>query len=264
MRRKIDRTMLISGALGAVAVVFIGITIGSLFVKVGFAGLGEALQDNNALTAILLSMGAAFYATVLSIIFGVPLAYFLARNKFFGKRFVESIIDLPIVVPHIVAGIALLTVFGANGFIGAPLDSIGIHIADSMGGIVLAMMFVSAPFIINSAKSGFEAVDPRLENVAMGLGASRLRAVLTVTVPLSSRSLFNGAVMTWARAISEFGAVVIIAYYPMAASTYIYSTYLQYGLDRSLPVAALLLLICIIIFISLRTISARWKPYDSN
>jgi molybdate/tungstate transport system permease protein len=209
-------------------------------------------------------MGAAFYATVISIIFGVPLAYFLARKTFIGKKLVESIIDLPIVVPHVVAGIALLTVFGSKGLIGAPLDALGVRIADSMSGIVLAMLFVSAPFMINSAKSGFESVDPRLENVAMSLGASRTKAIMTVTIPLSSRNIFTGAVMTWARAISEFGAVVIIAYYPMAASTYIYSTYLSYGLDQSLPVAALLLLICIIIFITLRTISARWKQYDQT
>jgi molybdate/tungstate transport system permease protein len=254
--------MITAGAIGSVMIIFIVLIIGSLFAEVGLSGLAEAFNDNNALKAILLSMGAAFYATILSILFGVPLAYFLARKNFFGKKLVESIIDLPIVVPHVVAGIALLTVFGTNGLIGAPLDALGVRIADSMSGIVLAMMFVSAPFIINSAKSGFEAVDPRLENVAMSLGASRTKAVMTVTIPLSGRNIFTGAVMTWARAISEFGAVVIIAYYPMAASTYIYSTYLQYGLDRSLPVAALLLLVCIIIFITLRTISGRWKHYD--
>lgn len=259
--RNVDWTMVIAGVIGAVAVFFIAVPIVGIFLRVGVGGLVEAWEDDNALQAIVLSMGAAFFATVLSILFGVPLAYFLARKNFFGKSLIESIIDLPIVVPHTVAGIALLMVFGANGFFGAPLESIGVRIADSMAGIVIAMMFVSAPFLINSAREGFEAVDPRLENVAMGLGASRSRALFTVTLPLSVRHIFSGSVMTWARAISEFGAVVIIAYFPMIAPTYIYTEYLQYGLSKSGPVAALLLLIVVIIFIILRTISGRWKRY---
>ncbi len=261
MRKNIDWTMVIAGILGAVAVFFIAVPIIGMFLRVGFDGLAQAWSDENAVSAILLSMEAAFLATLLSLLFGVPLAYFLARKNFFGKAFIESIIDLPIVVPHTVAGIALLMVFGANGFFGAPLESIGVRIADSMAGIVIAMMFVSAPFLINSAREGFESVDPRLENVAMGLGASRSRALFTVTLPLSVRHLFSGSVMTWARAISEFGAVVIIAYFPMIAPTYIYTEYLQYGLSKSGPVAALLLLIVVIIFIILRSISGRWKRY---
>ena len=162
------------------------------------------------------------------------------------------------------AGIALLMVFGSSGLLGAPLEEFGIRIADSMLGITVAMMFVSAPFLINYAREGFEAVDPCLENIAMSLGASRFKAMATVTMPLSIRSIFVGSLMTWARAISEFGAVVVIAYFPMVAPTYIYSEYLQYGLSRAAPVAALLLLICVVIFISLRLISARWKRYDKD
>jgi molybdate/tungstate transport system permease protein len=256
--------MVIAGIIGAVAVFFIAIPIVGMFFKVGWEGLAQAWADDNAVRAIFMSMEAALYATVLSLIFGIPLAYFLARRDFIGKSFIESIIDLPIVVPHTVAGIALLMVFGANGFFGAPLESIGMRIADSMVGIVIAMMFVSAPFLINAAREGFESVDPRLENVAMGLGAPRARVLFTVTLPLSKRHLFTGSVMTWARAISEFGAVVIIAYYPMIAPTYIYTEYLQYGLSKSGPVAALLLLIVVIIFVILRTIAGRWKRYDEN
>ena len=263
-KKNIDWTMVIAGLIGAVVVIFIAVPIVGMFLRVGVDGLARAWGDENAVRAIVLSMQAAFYTTVLSLLFGIPLAYFLARNNFPGKSFIESIIDLPIVVPHTVAGIALLMVFGANGFFGAPLGSIGVRIADSMAGIVIAMMFVSAPFLINSAREGFESVDPRLENVAMGLGASRSRVLFTVTLPLSVRHLFTGSVMTWARAISEFGAVVIIAYFPMIAPTYIYTEYLQYGLSKSGPVAALLLLFCVITFIILRTISGRWKRYSED
>jgi len=264
MKKKAEGTMIIAGIIGAVMVIFIIIPIIIMFIDVGISGFIRAAGDRSALKAILLSMIAAVYATALSALFGIPLAYFLARKKFPGKKLIESIIDIPIVVPHIIAGIALLTVFGKHGVLGAPLDELGIRIADSMTGIVIAMMFVSAPFIINSAKEGFESVDPRLENVAMGLGASRTWAVFTITIPLCMKNLLVGAIMTWARAISEFGAVMIIAYYPMVATTHIYSEYLHSGLETSVPIAALLLLICIIIFIILRTISARWKRYDQD
>jgi len=264
MRKNIDWLMVGAGVVGAVAIAFIALPIVNMFLVVGLDGLMEAWSDNNALKAIALSMQAALYATLLSMAFGVPLAYFLARKKFPGKMFIESIIDLPIVIPHTVAGIALLMVLGTHGFFGAPLEEMGIKIADSLPGIVVAMVFVAAPFLINSAREGFEAVDPRLENVAMSLGASRLKSLFTVTIPLSIRNLFVGAIMTWARAISEFGAVVVIAYFPMVAPTYIYSQYLQYGLTKAGPVAALLLLICVVIFLALRTISGRWKRYDKD
>lgn len=264
MKRSDEVIFAVMAVLAAIAVIFIALPIANMLASVGIKGIAKAIADKNAINAILVSFEAAFLATLISLLFGVPLAYLLARKNFPGKTLIESIVDLPIIIPHTVAGIALLMVFGSSGLLGAPLEEFGIRIADSMLGITIAMMFVSAPFLINYAREGFEAVDPRLENIAMSLGASRFKAMATVTMPLSIRSIFVGSLMTWARAISEFGAVVVIAYFPMVAPTYIYSEYLQYGLSKAAPVAALLLLICVVIFISLRLISARWKRYDKD
>lgn len=261
-RKKLNLVLLFAGIIGSILVLFITTPIIALFVSVGPSGILLALSDSTAVDAILLSMYAALWATIISLIFGLPLAYFMARTSFPGKAILESLIDLPIVVPHTVAGIALLMVFGLNGFIGAPLNELGLRMADSMPGIVMGMMFVSAPFLVNSIREGFEAVDPRLENVARGLGASRMKAITTVTLPMAKRSVLSGAVMTWARAISEFGAIVMIAYFPMIAPTLIYTNFLQSGLDNTTPIAALLLVVVVVIFVALRTISRKWKVYD--
>jgi len=195
----------------------------------------------------------------LSCLFGIPLAYVMARVRFPGKGIVQSMIDVPVVIPHTIAGIALLVVFGRMGLFSGELDALGLRFEDHLFGIVLAMMFVSSSFVVNSAREGFEAVDERLENVARSLGASRGGAFLTVTVPLSMSSLATGAVMAWARAVSEFGAVVIIAFFPRVIPTLIYEKNLHGGLSESMPIAALLIMICVGIFAVFRTLTAVWK-----
>ena len=217
------------------------------------------LGEPEVRSAIGTSFGAASIATALSCLFGIPLAYVMARVRFPGKGIVQSIIDVPVVIPHTIAGIALLVVFGRMGLFSGELDALGLRFEDHLFGIVLAMMFVSSSFVVNSAREGFEAVDERLENVARSLGASRGGAFLTVTVPLSMSSLATGAVMAWARAVSEFGAVVIIAFFPRVIPTLIYEKNLHGGLSESMPIAALLIMICVGIFAVFRTLTAVWK-----
>ncbi len=264
MRERHDVIVLLFALAAVFIIAMLFLPVINLLFSAGFEGLIQAIRDKNAWKAIFVSFEAAFFATFLSFILGTPLAYLLARKRFPGKNLVESIIDLPIVIPHTVAGIALLLVLGRNGLIGASFNKFGMRLADSMAGIVAAMMFISAPFFINHAREGFESVDPRMENVAMSLGATRAKAMVTITFPLSLRNMFVGAIMTWARAISEFGAVIVIAYFPMVAPTYIYSRYIEYGLSQAIPVAALLLLICVSIFIVLRAIAERWRRYDKD
>ena len=137
---------------------------------------------------------------LVSLCFGIPLGYVLAREKFAGKAMVEAIVDMPVVIPHTVAGIALLFIFGRAGILGGPLYSaFGILFSDSYWGIVLAMLFVGIPFVVNQSRDGFMKVDPRMENVARSLGASPLEAFLRVTIPLTWRSLLSAAIMTWAQ-----------------------------------------------------------------
>jgi len=215
-------------------------------------GLLGALTDPSVLASIWLTIYASLLATLIAVVSGTPLAYILARKNFPGKQMVESLVDLPIIVPHTVAGIALLMVFGSHGLIGqfSPL-----RFVDALPGIVVAMLFVSSPFFINSAREGFQSVDPRLEWVARSLGATPWCAFRKVSLPLASRHILIGAIMSWARGISEFGAVIVIAYYPMIAPTLIWDRFLTTGLKASAPISVLLILICMTIFVSLRLLS---------
>ena len=217
----------------------------------------DTLLDSEVRDAIWLSLYAALIATAVGFVLGVPLAYLLARFEFPGKKLVEGLIDVPIVVPHIAAGIALLFVFGRQFFTGKVFHLMGIDFVDSTAGIVVAMLFVSVPFLIDSAKEGFKKVDVRLEKVSRTLGASPWQSFFRISLPLAWRSIIAGSLMMWARGISEFAAVIIIAYHPMVASTLIYERFECYGLRYAQPAAALLILICLTLFIALRLLVYR-------
>ena len=217
----------------------------------------DTLFDTEVRDAIWLSIYAALIATGVGFVLGVPLAYLLARHEFPGKKIVEGLIDVPIVIPHTAAGIALLFVFGRNFFAGRVFHVMGISFVDSTAGIIVAMLFVSIPFLIDSAKEGFKKVDVRLEKVARTLGASPWQAFFRVSFPLAWRSILSGNIMMWARGISEFGAIIILAYHPMIAPTLVLERFETYGLAYSRPVAVLLILISLVVFIVLRTLVHR-------
>jgi len=219
--------------------------------------LYTTLLDTEVRNAIWLSLYAALIAAAVGFVFGVPLAYLLARHEFPGKKIIEGLIDVPIVIPHTAAGIALLFVFGRNFFPGRVFHVMGIDFVDSTAGIVVAMLFVSIPFLINSAKEGFKKVDVRLEKVARTLGASPWQTFFRITFPLAWRSILTGSIMMWARGISEFGAVIMLAYHPMIAPTLIFERFESYGLAYSQPVAVLLVLISLFAFVGLRTLVKR-------
>jgi molybdate/tungstate transport system permease protein len=219
--------------------------------------LWETILDSEVTGAIGLTLYAALIATAVGFLLGVPLAYLLARNNFPGKRLVEGLIDVPIVVPHSAAGIALLFVFGRRFLLGQAFESIGITFVDSLAGVIIAMLFVSIPFLIDSAKEGFKKVDVRLEKVARTLGASPWQTFFRISFPLAWRSILAGNIMMWARGISEFGAVIILAYHPMIAPVLVYERFETYGLDYARPIAVLLILVSVIVFIVLRTLAYR-------
>jgi len=245
--------------LGLLIFLFIVVPLGKMiFASASEAGiLWQTMLDSEVTGAIGLTVFAALIATLVGFFLGVPLAYLLARHSFRGKRLIEGLIDVPIVVPHTAAGIALLFVFGRRFFLGQAFDTVGITFVDSVAGIVIAMLFVSVPFLIDSAKEGFKKVDVRLEKVARTLGASPRQAFFRVSFPLAWRSIFSGSIMMWARGMSEFGAVVILAYHPMIAPVLVYERFETYGLDYARPVAVLLILVSVLVFIVLRTIAYR-------
>jgi molybdate/tungstate transport system permease protein len=221
--------------------------------------LREAVSDRDVVASIWLSIYASGTAALISLVFGTPFAYLLARREFYGKKFLESVIDLPIMIPHPVIGIAILSIAGRNHWLGRVMQQIGIEIMGTFTGLVVVLTFVGLPFYVDTAKAGFEAIPERLENVSRSLGAKAAATFSRVTLPLGWRSMVVGVIMCTARAVSEFGAVVIVAYHPMVAPVMIYERFTAYGLKYSQPVAVWLILVCLFLFLLLRFFSTPSK-----
>lgn len=244
--------------LSSVIILFLTIPLIKLFMSVGVFGIVDSLKDAEVVASIFLTLKTALYAVLFVCLTGIPLAYVIARYEFFGKSVLESIIDIPVMVPHTAAGIALLIAFD-NGYVGKIFSTLGIGFIDTTTGIVAAMMFLSAPFLINGAKEGFKKVDVEYENVARTLGASRFSTFFRIVLPNSRNDIINGALMMWSRGLGEFGAVVIIAYHPMVAPVLIFDRFNSYGLKYSAPVAASMILASIFLFLAIRTVNNKLK-----
>ena len=253
MKRR-DVFDLIFSFLGGLLVLFIILPIISTILSTTPGAFLDSFTDPEVVKSIILTFGAALICTLIAIAGGIPLAYLLARRKFPGKHLLEAIINLPVVIPHTAAGIALLLVFGRQGLLGQWLYPLGITFTDNIAGIVVAMLFVSLPFLINLSRESFALVDEEFEKVALTDGASQWQAFLNVTLPLAWRGVLAGAVMMWARGISEFGAVVILAYHPKVATVLVYERFAGYGLDAAQPIALILILVALVVFISLRLV----------
>lgn len=254
-----------SGLFRAVMWMLSGLLLGFILLPVlrlvatsSVASLGHALAAADTRAALVLSVQDAAITAVLATLLGVPLGYLLARPAFPGRTLVQALVDLPLAVPHTVAGIALLFVFGRTGWIGAPADAAGLPFYGTQAGIVVAMLFVSAPFAVNSARVAFEALDPNIERAARSLGATPGQTFRRVSLPLAWRGALTGAVLAYARSISEFGAVVILAYYPATAPVVIYNLFLSAGLTASASAAVLLLVVALATFLVLRTLASGW------
>jgi len=247
----------ITVSCGLVIMAFILLPLIELMTAPSLAMLKETIQDKDVVRSIWLSIYTAGLAALISFILGTPLAYLLARSNFRGKRLVEGIIDLPIAIPHPVVGIAILSVAGKNHWIGHIFSELGIRVMGSVTGIVMVLTFVGIPFYLNATKNGFESISPRLEKVSRSLGASMFSTFFRITFPLAWRSMLIGIIMCCARAISEFGAVVIIAYHPMIAPVMIYERFEAYGLRYSQPIAVWLVSVCLALFLILRILTIR-------
>lgn len=194
----------------------------ALFFLVPFAGLfwravddpraRDALGDPAVGTALRLSLLTTTASVTLSLGFGTPVAYLLARRRIPGGALLDALLDLPIVLPPTVAGVALLTAFGRRGLLGGPIESLtGLSLPFTVAAVVVAQLFVAAPLYVRAARAGFEAVDPELEAIARTLGASRLHVFRRITLPLARGPLLAGVVLCWARALGELGATLIFA-----------------------------------------------------
>jgi molybdate transport system permease protein len=190
---------------------FIALPILAVFFRIDLSQLSTQLQNPQIIDAIKLSLLTSAIATIVALILAVPTAYFLVTRKFPGKAIIDTLIDLPIVLPPAVAGVALLLAFAPKGLLGPLLSSLGLTIPGSMIAVVLAQIFVASPFILRSAKAGFENINQDFINSAKILTGSRLRVFFTITLPLSARVIISGVMMTWARAMGEFGATLMFA-----------------------------------------------------
>ena len=223
---------------GTVLLAFLVIPLVALAIHQSGRDLLEAAGTADVRSAIALSIEGAFLSAALAAFAGVPLA-----------------------VPHTVAGIALFLVFGRQGVLGEPLQAlVGLKFWGTVAGIVVAMLFVSAPYTVNAARIGFEAVDPRLEKIARTLGLGPWRTFVRITLPLAWHSIMTGVTLTFARSISEFGAVVILVYYPMTAPVMIYELFLRFGLEQAAAAAVLLLFVSLALFVLLRALAQRGVP----
>jgi molybdate transport system permease protein len=190
---------------------FVALPLAAVFLRINPSQVNGQLQNPVIVQAIELSLYTSAAATLIAFVLTVPTAYFLATRKFPGKSIIDTIIDLPIVLPPAVAGVALLYAFAPKGLLGPLLDRLGLTIPGYTIAVIIAETFVASPFLLRSAKTGFETMDKDIFNSAKILSGSRLRVFFTVSLPLSMRAITSGTMMTWARAMGEFGATLMFA-----------------------------------------------------
>lgn len=214
--------------------------------------LWRSFRRGDVASAIWLSLVTSMLATALLAIWAVPLAYALARVDFPGKRWALALVDVPILVPQSVAGVALIVLLGPASVLGAALEQVGLPISGTLFGIVLAQVFVAAPFLVKTAMTAFEAVPVQLELASRSLGASPAATFARIALPLASRGVLVGSTLAWARAVSEFGCIVLFASSPVTAPILVHTEFLRAGASESRPIAILLLVICLWVFVMLQ------------
>jgi len=225
-------------------VLFLFVPLVALVLRVDGAQLAANLAAPSVVQAVSLSMATTLLTTAIALLAGTPVAYLLARRQFWGRTMLDTVLDLPMVLPPSVAGIALLIAWGRRGVLGQYLDAAGISIAFSTAAVVIAQTFVAAPFYIKAAAAGFANIERELEQAAAIDGATPWRVFTAITLPLARPALLGGLVMTWARALGEFGATIIFAgNFPGRTQTMPLAIYLGFELqfDVALTLAVILL-----------------------
>jgi molybdate/tungstate transport system permease protein len=238
-----------AGLVGLVAVLF---PLLHLAMQDSAQTLARTLARPDVQQAVAYSLGTSTLATVLCAAFGVPLAYALARLDFPGRRLVLSLIDVPILVPQSVAGIALLVLLGPGSPLGLGFAALGLGISGTFVAIVIAQVFVAAPFLIKTAMTAFEGVPITLEQASRTLGRSAGGTFARIALPLAGRGLITGGALAWARAVSEFGCIILFASSPVTAPVLVHLEFLRAGAAESRPIAIVLLIVCLWIFLLLQ------------
>lgn len=252
-----QRVATVIGAIGAsVLLLFLAGPTALLVAKGGGPGMRDLFTDGEVQRALAVTALGATCATLIAVALGTPLAWMLARRRMRGASVIDALVDLPLLIPHPIAGIALLLALGRGSPMGDALLAIGLRVVGSSLGIVCAMLFVGAPLFVSAAREAISRVEPRYEAVSRTLGDTAWSSVRRVTLPLARRGLLAGAIVTWARAVSEFGAIVILAYNPRVASVLAYDRFTSAGLSGALPVAAILVILSVVPLALLRALGA--------
>lgn len=231
-------------ALSLPLLLFLLAPLASLLLRISPTQLLMYLFEPQVAQAVSLSIVTTTITLVITIIIGTPVGYLLARRSFRGRDLLDTLIDLPMVLPPAVAGIALLLAFGRRGIVGQYLAEWGIEIAFTQTAVVMAQMFVSAPFYVKAAVAGFSNIDLELEQAAGLDGANSVQTFSHITLPLAGSTLLGGAVMTWARALGEFGATIIFAgNFPGRTQTMPLAIYLGFELDLNIALTLSVILL---------------------
>src|SRR5256884_6672182 len=251
---------IIVGILAGSFFLFLGIPLAALLIREPPALLWNSIKQPEVLQALRLSLVTTFVSIILTVLFGLPVAYVLVRTRIPGRRLLETLVTMPTVLPPVVAGVALLITFGRFGLIGRYLTPLGITIPFTTVAVVMAQMFVSSPFFVNSARAGLEQLDSRYESAAYTLRASPFYTFRRVVLPLIRPALLTGSGLAWARALGELGATITFAgNFPGTTETTPIAVYVaaESDLDAAVLLAVVFLAVLIGVFLALRI--GIWK-----
>jgi molybdate transport system permease protein len=255
-RRRVPAALLAPAVIG---LAFLILPLAGLLARAPWTELPARLAEPEMLAALRLSLVTSTAATALSLLFGVPIAWLLARGDFPGRSVLRALVTVPLVLPPVVGGVALLLVFGRSGIIGSRLyEHFGITIPFTTTAVVLAMTFVSMPFLVVSVEGALRGADLRFEEAAATLGAGRWTVFSHVTLPMIAPGVLAGAVLCWARALGEFGATITFAgNFPGRTQTMPLAVYLalQSDLEAAIVLSLILLAVSVVVLASLRD---RW------
>ena len=250
--------LLVPAALGTL---FLTLPLVGILVRAPWSEVGSELRTPELRTSLRLSLQCASLATLVSMVLGIPLAWVLARVEFPGRRLLRALVTLPLVLPPVVGGVALLYAFGRRGVLGSFLyDHLGISLPFTTTGVVIAETFVAMPFLVIAVEGALRALDVRYEDAAATLGASRWFTFRQVTLPALGPGIAAGAVLCWARALGEFGATITFAgNFPGTTQTMPLAVYLalQSNPEAALVLSLVLLAVSVLILVALRE---RWAP----
>lgn len=244
--------------LGAVLLAYYLLPVVSLVVARPPGAVLSALTSDRVLSAAGTSLATATTSTTVAVVFGLPLAYWLARTESWLRKPVLAVTVLPLVVPPVVAGMVLLTVIGPSTPLGGVAADLGVPLTRSVVAVVLAQTFVASPFVVVTARAALAEVDPAMEEASRSLGEGRLSTIRRVTLPLAWPGILAGVTLAFARALGEFGATITLAYYPRTLPVEIWVSFTTRGIDAAFPVAVVLLLVSLL---ALAVVNALGNPY---